>query len=140
MGRDRRTEMRGDTTMAQRTRRTGWLVAVALLLGACSPTAAPAAVPTPVPAPTAVRNVTGSFVRWEAVDDKRGYAYISVTNHGTETITAVCKVHVRNSFGNFGFDSLVGKEIAPGETISGRLAISVGNGSRLIDQGEVTEC
>jgi hypothetical protein len=94
----------------------------------------------PGAAPAANRNVTGTFVRWEAVDDKRGYAYFTATNHGTETVTAECKVSVRNDFGNFGFDSLVGEQIAPGETLSGRMSISVGDGSQLINQGEVTDC
>jgi hypothetical protein len=105
-------------------------------LGAPSPADAPA----PATTPAVYRNVTGTFVRWEPVDDKRGYAYIRMTNHGTTTATAECSVHVRNSFGNFGFDSLVGEEIAPGATLTVKLPISVGDGSFLIDEGEVTDC
>jgi hypothetical protein len=63
-----------------------------------------------------------------------------VTNNGSTTATAECTVRVSNDFGNFGFDFMVGEEVPPGETISGRMALSVGGGSFLIDDGEVTDC
>jgi hypothetical protein len=85
-------------------------------------------------------NLTGRFIRWEAVDDARGYAYFEVTNRGSQTATAECTIRVRNDFGNSGFDILVGEQVPAGETISGRIALDVGEGSFLIDQGEVTNC
>jgi hypothetical protein len=85
-------------------------------------------------------NCRGTFLTWEPVDDARGYAYFTVTNNGSTTATATCTVTVRNDFGNFGFDILVGETIAPGQTINGKMAISVGEGSFLINQGEVTDC
>ncbi|MDO8484283.1 MAG: hypothetical protein Q7S35_04995 [Candidatus Limnocylindrales bacterium] len=91
-------------------------------------------------APVEVSHLTGSFVRWEPVDEANGYAYFTVTNSGTTTETATCTVRVENDFGNFGFDILVGEPVGPGETISGRLPLSVGEGSFLINQGEVNNC
>jgi hypothetical protein len=84
--------------------------------------------------------ITGTFVRWEAVDDARGYAYFSITNHGPEDGVAECTIRVRNDFGNFGFDILSGEPIEAGETISGRIPIDVSEGSFLIDEGSVENC
>lgn len=85
-------------------------------------------------------DIRGEFVRWEPVDDARGYAYFTITNHGDAAATAECSVRVSNDFGNFGFDSLVGERIAAGDTFTGRMAISVSEGSFLINEGEVTDC
>jgi hypothetical protein len=86
------------------------------------------------------KNLTGTFIRWEPVDDARGYAYFSVTNHGSTEALAECTIKVSNDFGNFGFDYLVGEPVGPGETINGRVALDVGEGSFLINEGEVTNC
>ena len=85
-------------------------------------------------------NLVGRFIRWEPVDEARGYAYFEITNRGTSTATAECTIEVRNDFGNFGFDILVGERVPAGETISGRIPINVGEGSFLIDEGEVSDC
>jgi hypothetical protein len=85
-------------------------------------------------------SLTGRFIRWEPVDEANGYAYISVTNHGSTAGVAECTVTVRNDFGDFGFDYMVGETIGAGETFSGRMAINVGEGSFLINQGDVTDC
>jgi hypothetical protein len=96
---------------------------------------------TPPPAaPAAVSHLTGTFLRWEPVDEQNGYAYFSITNTGTSTETATCTISVENDFGDFGFDILVGEPVGPGETISGNIPISVGEGSFLINKGEVTNC
>jgi hypothetical protein len=96
---------------------------------------------TPPPAaPAAVSHLTGTFLRWEPVDEQNGYAYFSITNNGTTTETATCTISVENDFGDFGFDILVGEPVGPGETISGNIPISVGEGSFLINKGEVTNC
>lgn len=115
------------------------LLIIGLLVIGCG---APSATrpPTPVPTPRATSPIVGTFLRWEAVDDKRGYAYFKITNNGTAPATAKCSIRVRNDFGNFGFDSLVGEVVQPSQTITGRIPISVGEGSRLINQGEVTDC
>lgn len=105
-----------------------------------TPTARPTAVPTPTPVPQPTAVLTGKFVRWEAVDARRGYAYISVTNSGPVAGTAKCTVSVKNDFGNFGFEFLTGVVVQPGETASGRVAIDVGSGSPLINSGTVTDC
>lgn len=86
------------------------------------------------------RNVTGAFVGWDPDDDVHGYVVFTITNHGSQTETARCSVRVSNDFGNFGFDSLVGETVGPGQTINGRMAISVGEGSALINKGEVSDC
>ena len=101
--------------------------------------AAPTSRPATTIAPVA-KQLVGTFVEWVPVDEANGYAYITIKNNGTTTVTAECTVSVRNEFGNFGFDSLVGEEIAPGETFSGRMAISVSEGSFLINEGEVKDC
>ena len=88
----------------------------------------------------AAKHLTGEFVLWEPVDDAHGYAYFTVTNNGTTTETAECTIKVDNDFGNFGFDYLVGERVGPGETISGKVALDVGEGSFLINHGEVTDC
>ena len=85
-------------------------------------------------------HLTGEFIRWEPVDDARGYAYFSITNHGTSAEVAECTIEVSNDFGNFGFDILVGENVPAGETISGRIPIDVSEGSFLINHGEVTDC
>ena len=64
----------------------------------------------------------------------------SITNSGAETATAKCFIRVQDDFGDFGFDGLVGEEVGPGQTITGRIPISVGTGSFLINHGEVTDC
>jgi hypothetical protein len=98
------------------------------------------ATETPSEAPEPDSRITGTFVRWEPVDDARGYAYFSITNAGPEDGVAKCTIKVSNDFGNFGFDMLVGEPIAVGETIEGRIPLDVGEGSFLINQGEVTNC
>lgn len=90
--------------------------------------------------PAARASITGSFIRWEPVDDARGYAVFTVTNNGSAAGTAKCSVSVRNEFGNFGFDSLVGETVGAGQTRTFRLALSVGSGSRLINTGTVKDC
>lgn len=95
--------------------------------------------PASTQAPVA-KNLVGTFVEWVPVDEANGYAHFTIKNNGTTTVTAECTVSVSNDFGNFGFDSLVGEQIAPGETISGRMAISVSEGSFLINEGEVKDC
>ena len=84
--------------------------------------------------------ITGEFLRWEPVDEENGYAYFSITNHGPEDGVAECTIEVRNDFGDFGFDILVGESIEAGETIRSRIPIDVGEGSFLINEGEVTDC
>lgn len=88
----------------------------------------------------APRNLVGTFGHWEPVDDARGYAYFSVYNGGSKAETAKCTVDVSNDFGNFGFDSLVGENVASGQTLQLKMAISVGSGSRLINKGTVKDC
>lgn len=90
--------------------------------------------------PEEVKNVTGTFLRWEPVDDARGYAHFSVTNNGDKAVTVTCTISVRNDFGDFGFDSLVGERIAAFDTLSGKIPINVGEGSFLIEEGEVKDC
>jgi len=85
-------------------------------------------------------NISGEFLYWEPVDDKRGYAYFSLTNHGSTSAVATCTVHVSNDFGNFGFDYLVGETVGAGQTVTGKIPINVGEGSLLINKGEVTNC
>jgi hypothetical protein len=92
---------------------------------------------TPEPA---TKHLVGTFLRWEPVDDSRGYAYFKITNNGSTTETAKCTIKVENDFGNFGFDYLVGESVPAGDTIRGRIALDVGEGSFLIDRGEVTDC
>jgi hypothetical protein len=94
------------------------------------------------PEPTAEppSNITGEFLRWEPVDEANGYAYFSITNHGPTDDVAECSVSVSNDFGDFGFDILAGEPVKTGETIEGRMAIDVGEGSFLINEGEVTDC
>jgi hypothetical protein len=87
-----------------------------------------------------VSHLTGEFVRWEPVDEQNGYAYFSITSTGSATEVATRTIRVSNDFGNFGFDSLVGEEVGPGHTISGFIPMSVGEGSFLINEGEVTDC
>jgi hypothetical protein len=94
---------------------------------------APAAAP-------ASKHLTGAFLSWTAVDDSHGYAFFTVTNSGTATETAECSISVEDDFGDFGFDKLVGEAVGPGKTISGKIPLSVGKGSFLINRGEVTDC
>ena len=91
---------------------------------------------------TAAKHLSGTFVSWSPVDEGDGYAYFTVTNNGTSTETAMCTIQVEDDFGDFrqGFDSLVGEAVGPGKTISGKVALSVGKGSFLINRGEVTDC
>lgn len=90
--------------------------------------------------PPAAKHLTGAFISWEPVDDAHGYAYFSVTNSGTTTVTATCIVSVSNDFGNFGFDGLAGEPVGPGQTINGKIALSVGEGSYSINKGSVRDC
>ena len=85
-------------------------------------------------------HLTGKFVDWVPVDEANGYAFFSITNSGTSTETATCTIRVKNDFGNFGFDYLVGEEVGPGQTVTGKLPLRVGEGSFLINHGEVTDC
>ena len=96
---------------------------------------APAAQP-----PAAGKHLTGTFLSWTAVDDAHGYAYFSVTNSGSVTETAECTIDVRDDFGDFGFDSLVGESVGPGATVSGKMALNVGKGAFLINKGSVKDC
>lgn len=84
--------------------------------------------------------ITGEFVEWQPVDDARGYAVFTITNHGPDDGVAECTIEVSNDFGNFGFDSLVGEPIEAGETINGRIALDVDEGSFLINEGSVKDC
>lgn len=86
------------------------------------------------------QSLTGEFLRWEPVDDSRGYAYFTITNHGSTPATAKCTIRVSNDFGDFGFDFLVGEDVRPGQTINRKIPISVGKGSFLINEGEVSDC
>jgi hypothetical protein len=86
------------------------------------------------------KHLTGTFLRWDPVDEGDGYAYFSITNTGTVTETAECSVSVKDDFGDFGFDSLVGETVGPGQTVTGKLPLSVGKGSFLINSGEVKSC
>lgn len=85
-------------------------------------------------------HLTGKFLEWVPVDEGNGYAYFSITNSGTTTETATCSISVKNDFGNFGFDSLVGESVGAGQTITGKIPLSVSKGSFLINSGEVTDC
>lgn len=52
---------------------------------------------TPPPAaPAEVSHLTGTFLRWEPVDEANGYAYFSITNSGATTEIAECKISVKN--------------------------------------------
>jgi hypothetical protein len=113
------------------------VLGIAWYIGQSNSAGAPGAADTP---PPAAKHLTGTFIRWEPVDDAHGYAYFSVTNNGTTTETATCTVKVSNDFGNFGFDYLVGETVGPGDTISGRIPLSVGEGSYSVNHGEVTDC
>jgi hypothetical protein len=84
--------------------------------------------------------LSGLFIEWVPVSDSNGYAYFSVTNSGGTTATATCTIKVSNDFGNFGFDILSGESVGPGETISGKMPLSVGEGSYLINKGAVSDC
>jgi hypothetical protein len=74
------------------------------------------------------------------VDDAHGYAFFSVTNSGGVTQTATCTITVQDDFGDFGFDYLVGETVGPGQTITGKIPLSVGKGSFLINRGTVKDC
>ncbi len=94
---------------------------------------------TPTPTPVA-KNITGRFIEWQAVDDGHGYALFSVTNHGSHPAKAECTVEVFNDFGSFGVDIMTGESIAAGETRRFRVALSTGEGSFLINDGDVKDC
>lgn len=96
-------------------------------------------ISAPTSAP-ATSNLTGKFLSWEPVHEANGDAHFSVTNNGTSAAAAKCSISVRNDFGNFGFDSLVGETVAPGQTITGKIPISVSRGSFLINSGDVKDC
>jgi hypothetical protein len=97
-------------------------------------------VPTAVPTPEPSADLHGKFLYWEPVSDSRGYAHISITNRSDVPGTAYCYVEVSDSFGDSGWDSLTGEEIAPHYTSRGKVPIDVGQGSWLIDHGEVRDC
>jgi hypothetical protein len=90
--------------------------------------------------PAAAKQLVGTFLRWEPVDESNGYAYFSIKNNGSSSAVAECTVRVSNDFGNFGFDFLVGETVAAGKTVTGKMAISVGEGSALINEGVVEDC
>lgn len=90
--------------------------------------------------PARSSNLVGRFLRWEPVDESSGYAYFEVENRGSSSATATCSIRVSNDFGDFGFDSLVGERVAAGKTLSGRVALDVGEGSFTINEGTVTDC
>lgn len=92
------------------------------------------------PEPTVAKHLSGEFVEWQPVDEKNGYALFTVTNNGSSAATAECTVKVDNDFGNFGFDIMTGETIPAGQTKNYRMPLSVGEGSFLIDHGEVTDC
>lgn len=85
-------------------------------------------------------DLTATFDNWEPVDDGNGYAYFSITNRGTASAVAKCTVTVKDDLGDFGFDSLVGETVGPGQTVHGKMAISVGKGSYLVNTGTVDRC
>ena len=85
-------------------------------------------------------HLSGTFIQWVPVDEGHGYAYFSVTNSGTASATAKCTISVKDDFGDFGFDMLVGETVGPGQTITGKMAIGVGKGSLLINSGDVKDC
>lgn len=84
--------------------------------------------------------LVGEFVRWEAVDDARGWAFFTVTNEGGSPAEATCSVSVFNDFGNFGVNIMSGERVGAGATISRRIAIDVDEGAFSVDEGEVTDC
>ena len=84
--------------------------------------------------------MTGAFVRWAPVDDGHGYAYFTITNHGSSPETAKCFVEVSDDFGDFGFDTLIGASVSPGQTISGNIPLSVGKGAFLMNHSNVKDC
>lgn len=86
------------------------------------------------------KHLSGTFLSWLPVDEGHGYAYFSIKNDGTTAATAKCMISVKNDFGDFGFDALVGEAVGPGQTIKGRVPLSVGKGSFLINAGEVKDC
>ena len=90
--------------------------------------------------PARSSNLVGRFLRWEPVDESSGYAYFEVENRGSSSATATCSIRVSNDFGDFGFDSLVGERVAAGDTLTGRVALDVGEGSFTINKGTVTDC
>jgi hypothetical protein len=85
-------------------------------------------------------NITGTFVDWNPVDDSSGYALFTLHNSGAASGVAKCTISVKDDFGDFGFDSLVGETVEPGQTVSRRLPINVGKGSYKINHGEVKDC
>ncbi|HLX34865.1 MAG TPA: hypothetical protein VKR30_06420 [Candidatus Limnocylindrales bacterium] len=88
----------------------------------------------------AARNLTGTFVSWQPVDDGHGYAFFTVTNLGSSPEEPKCTVKVSDDFGDFGFDILVGQSVSPGQTLSGDIPLSVGKGAFLMNHGSVTDC
>lgn len=103
------------------------IVLAALVLGGCGPGGGS-------------KNLTGTFLRWQPVDSANGYAYFTVTNNGASTAVAKCTVNVRDDFGDFGFDTLVGETVPAGQTVTLKMAIGMGKGSLLVNHGTVKDC
>lgn len=85
-------------------------------------------------------NITGTFVAWDPVDDSSGYALFTLHNSGTASGVAKCTISVKDDFGDFGFDSLVGETVELGQRVSGKIPINVGKGSFKMNHGEVKDC
>jgi hypothetical protein len=85
-------------------------------------------------------NITGTSVAWDPVDDSSGYALFTLHNSGTASGVAKCTISVKDDFGDFGFDSLVGETVELGQRVSGKIPINVGKGSFKMNHGEVKDC
>jgi hypothetical protein len=92
------------------------------------------------PAEGGVDPLTGSFVRWEPIDDGHGTAVISVTNAGSSAAAARCTVEVTTDLGGFGIAALTGEDVPPNATIIRRLVVNIGQGSYRVTGGKVTHC
>lgn len=120
----------------------GCLVVLVLIAGAYSFLTGKSgdSQPSRTAAPAQAR-LTGSFERWEPIDDSHGYAYFSIRNSGTSSATATCTVIVRDDFGDVGFDYMSGEVVAAGQSLNGRMALSVsGQGAYRITSGELKDC
>jgi len=86
-------------------------------------------------------SLEGHFISWIPEDSAHGYALISVTNHGTKGAEANCSVVVQTDFGDVGFDYLDGTYVGPGETVQGRVPLTVQNNAAFnVRTGDVKDC
>lgn len=82
----------------------------------------------------------GTFIGWDAIDDARGYAIITVHNNTTGEFTLECTVTVTSDFGDTGSGVMEPETLLPEQEVSVQVAINVGDGAGAINDGEVTDC